>query len=228
MRSFKSILCLSFASLLSANAFIFAESPTNGEQKAVLWNLDNLESIGGHKVKVVGSPRVIETEGGKAIEFNGVGDALFVANNPLAGLKEFTAEVVFRPAAGGPREQRFLHFQPETSEDRVLFETRLPPEGRWFLDTYLQTGEGKHTLFADKFLHPLGPWYHAAIVVDGKSMRHYVNGEEELAADVKLLPLAAGQTSIGVRFNQVHWYQGAIRQIRVTPAVLKPAEFLKP
>lgn len=228
MRSFNSILCLSFASLLSANAFTLAESPTNGEQKAVLWNLDNLESIGGHKVKVVGSPRVIETDRGKAIEFDGQGDALFVANNPLAGLKEFTAEVVFRPAAGGPKEQRFLHFQPDTSEDRVLFETRLPAEGRWFLDTYLQTAEGKHTLFADKFLHPLGPWYHAAIVVDGKSMRHYVNGEEELAADVKLVPLAAGQTSIGVRFNQVHWYQGAIRQIRVTPAVLKPAEFLKP
>jgi hypothetical protein len=228
MRSNRLTLSLSFALLFTVNAGVRAESPTNGEQKAVLWNLDNLESIGGHKVKVVGSPRVIDTDGGKAIEFDGKGDALFVANNPLAGLKEFTAEVVFRPAAGGPKEQRFLHFQPDTSEDRVLFETRLPAEGRWFLDTYLQTGEGKHTLFADKFLHPLGPWYHAAIVVDGKSMRHYVNGEEELAADVKLVPLVAGQTSIGVRFNQVHWYQGAIRQIRVTPAVLKPAEFLKP
>ena len=59
-------------------------------------------------------------------------------------------------------------------------------------------------------------------------MRHYVNGKEELSADVKLLPLAAGETSIGVRHNKVHWYQGAIRQIRITPAVLKPDELLKP
>ena len=45
--------------------------------------------------------------------------------NPLAGLKEFTVEVVFQPAADGPKEQRFLHFQEEKSESRLLFETRL-------------------------------------------------------------------------------------------------------
>jgi hypothetical protein len=45
---------------------------------------------------------------------------------------------------------------------------------------------------------------------------------------VQLVPLAAGQTSIGVRFNKVHWFQGAIRQIRVTPDVLEPELFLKP
>ena len=59
-------------------------------------------------------------------------------------------------------------------------------------------------------------------------MRHYVGGKDELAADIQLAPLAAGQTSIGVRFKKVHWCQGAIRQIRITPAVLKPDEFLKP
>ncbi len=210
------------------SGFLLAADPPVPIKKAVVWNLDNLETIGGHKVTVVGKPRVIDADGGKAIEFDGKGDALFIAANPLAGLKEFTAEVIFRPVAGGPKEQRFLHFQPEGSEDRVLFETRLPSEGRWFLDTYLQTGEGQHTLFAEKSLHELGPWYHAAIVLDGKTMRHYVSGKEELAADVKLIPLAAGQTSIGVRFNKVHWFQGAIRQIRITPAALKPDEFLKP
>lgn len=196
--------------------------------ETVVWNFDNLETIGGQRVTVVGKPRVIETERGKAIEFDGKGDALYLDANPLAGLKQFTAEVVFRPAKDGPKEQRFLHFQPNGNEDRVLFETRLPAEGKWFLDTYLQTGEGKHTLFAEKSQHALGPWYAAAIVVDGKTMRHFVNGEEEMSADIKLTPLAAGQTSIGVRFNKVHWYQGAIRQIRITPAVLKPTEFLKP
>ncbi len=192
------------------------------------WRLDNLESIGGRTVTVVGKPRVIETDRGKAIEFNGKDDALFIDTNPLAGLHVFTVEVVFRPATLGPREQRFLHFQPRGSEDRLLFETRLPKDNEWFLDTYLQSGEGKHTLFAEKFTHPLGPWYHAAVVVDGKTMRHYVNGQLELSADVKLTPLAEGETSIGVRFNKVHWYQGAIRQIRVTPTALNPVGFLKP
>ena len=210
---------------LFGDAFLQADPPAGN---AVVWNLDNLEAIGGHRVTVVGKPRVIETDRGKAIAFDGRGDGVFVAANPLAGLKEFTVEVIFRPEAGGPKEQRFLHFQPNGSEDRLLFETRLTPAGRWFLDTYVQTGEGKQTLYAEKFLHPLGTWHHAAVVVDGKTMRHYVNGREELAGDVQLTPLAAGQTSIGVRFNQVFWYQGAIRQIRVTPAVLKADAFLKP
>lgn len=212
--------CVSVSSLAQADPPADTISP-------VVWTLDNLESIGGHRVSVVGKPRVIETDRGKAIEFDGRADGLFVAANPLTGLSQFTVEVIFRPASGGPVEQRFLHFQPEGSQERVLFETRLRPEGRWFLDTYLQTGEGKHTLFAEKFLHPIGDWYHAALVVDGRAMRHYVNGTEELAADIELIPLAAGQTSIGVRFNKVSWYQGAIRQIRITPKVLKPEEFLK-
>ena len=59
-------------------------------------------------------------------------------------------------------------------------------------------------------------------------MRHYVGGKEELAGDIQPGVLAAGQTSIGMRFNQVFWYQGAIRQIRITPAVLKSNAFLKP
>ena len=101
-------------------------------REPVVWNLDNLESIGGHAVTAVGKPRVIETDRGKAIEFDGRRDGLFVAANPLAGLKEFTAEVIFRPAAGGPKEQRFLHFQVKGSEDRLLYETRLTPSGKWF------------------------------------------------------------------------------------------------
>jgi len=213
--------------LLSFGRAALAADPL-APAESVTWNIDNLTSIGGHAVTVVGQPRVVKADGVKAIEFDGQDDGLFVAANPLAGLTQFTAEVIFRPAAGGPKEQRFLHFQPDGTEDRVLFETRLPPgTDRWFLDTYLQTGEGKHTLFAEKFLHPLDSWQHAAIVVDGPSMRHYVNGKEELSAEVKLTPLAAGKTSIGMRFNQVHWFQGAIRQIRITPKALKPEEFLK-
>ena len=59
-------------------------------------------------------------------------------------------------------------------------------------------------------------------------MRHFVNRKEELSANIEFAPLAAGPTSIGVRFNQVFWFQGAIRQIRVTPAVLNAGELLTP
>jgi hypothetical protein len=223
----KLVLGLSLVLSLGGPAPLRAGRPAGAPTNSVVWTLDNLESIGGHQVTVVGKPRLIDTVLGKAIEFDGRGDGVLVAANPLAGLKEFTAEVIFRPAAGGAKEQRFLHFQSNGSEDRALFETRLTTDGRWFLDTYLQSAKGKQTLYAEKHPHPLNAWHHAALVVDGKTMRHYVGGKEELTAAMQLGPLSAGQTSIGMRLNRVYWYHGAIRQIRITPAVLKPDAFLK-
>jgi Methane oxygenase PmoA/Concanavalin A-like lectin/glucanases superfamily len=197
-------------------------------QAPVTWHVNRLDAIGGHMATAVGSPRVIETPQGAAVEFDGQDDGLFLDANPLAGLRQFTAEVIFRPAAGGPPEQRFFHMQEENSDNRLLFETRLTADGRWFLDTFLKSGETNATLFAERFQHPLGPWYHAAVTVDGQTMRHFVNGVEEMNAAVKFAPLLEGRTSLGVRLNRVSWYRGAIRQIRITPRVLAREEFLTP
>jgi hypothetical protein len=66
------------------------------------------------------------------------------------------------------------------------------------------------------------------VTFDGQTMRHYVNGAEELKAEVAFLPQKPGRTSLGVRLNRVSWYRGAIRQVRVSPRVLEAREFLKP
>jgi hypothetical protein len=203
-------------------------APGDAAPIPVIWTLDRLDAIGGHAATVVGTPRVIETPQGKAIEFDGKGDGLFLPVDPLQGLSEFTAEVIFRPSVDGPKEQRFLHFQEEGSENRLLFETRLPGNNQWFLDSFIKSGDGNYTLFAEKSPHPIGPWYHAAVVMDGKTMRHFVNGIEELSTPIVYKPHGKGQTSIGVRINKVSWYKGAIRQIRITPRALPPTEFLKP
>jgi putative heme-binding domain-containing protein len=195
-------------------------------ENSVTWKIDNLEAIGGHKVTVLGQPRVIDTPQGKAVAFDGVDDGLSVANHPLAGAGKFTAEVVFQPSADGPKEQRFFHLQETGSENRVLFETRLVGQ-EWFLDTYIKSGAADATLFAEGFKHPIGPWYHAAIVVDGTKMRHYVNGKLELEKELAFQPHQPGETSIGVRHNRVFWYKGAIRTARFTPRVLSPEEFLE-
>jgi hypothetical protein len=118
--------------------------------------------------------------------------------------------------------------QEKASDDRILFETRLTDDGRWFLDTFIKSGAGNHTLFAEEFKHPVGKWYHAAIVVDGKEMRHYVDGRQELATQIDYRPQKAGQTSLGVRINKVHWFKGAIRTVRFTKRVLEPKDFLQP
>ena len=192
----------------------------------IVWQIDNLERIGGYGTHIVGSPKVIEAPGGKAVEFDGVGDGVFLDVHPLAGAEVFTEEVIFRPYSEGLEEQRFLHLQEDGSEDRILFETRLTDDNQWFLDSFVKSGEGNNTLYAEGFRHPIGPWYHAAIVVDGREMRHYVNGEQEIAMEVDFAPQGPGRTSIGVRINHESWYKGAVRTARFTRRVLKPDEFL--
>ena len=193
-----------------------------------VWLIDNLESIDGHEIEVVGSPALIETPAGKAGEFDGEGDARFVDVHPLAGLEVFTVEVIFRPYADGLKEQRFFHMQEDGSDDRVLFETRLTGDNQWFLDTFIRSGEGSYVLFAEDFKHPIGPWYHAAIVMDDEKVRHYVNGELELEKEIDFTPHTQGRTSLGVRINTVHWYKGAMSKARFTSGILSPEEFLKP
>lgn len=193
----------------------------------VVWNLDNLRSIGGHAVTVTGEPRVIETPLGKAIEFDGVDDGILIDVHPLAGMARFTVEVIFQPYADGQPEQRFFHMQENTSESRVMFETRLVEGGLWFLDTFIKSGEQGIPLYAADNKHEIGPWYHAAIVSDGTSFSHYVNGELELGEKIQYAVQGPGRTSLGVRLNEVHWFKGAIRMVKFTPGVLAPDEFEK-
>lgn len=197
-----------------------------------VWIFDRLDQIGGHKTKVLGNPRVIDTPLGKAVEFDGDGDAIFFEVHPLAGAATFTWEVIFRPDSGGRPEQRFFHFQerdPKTGNDtetRLLFETRLTGD-RWFLDSFAFSAGASRALMNRERLHPLDAWYHAAMVYDGKEFSNYVNGELEGKAAIQLAPQGDGRASAGVRINLRDYFKGAIRMARMTRRALTPAEFLK-
>jgi len=194
----------------------------------IVWDVDNLESIGGHKTTVLGAPKVIETGNGRAVEFDGAKDGLLVEELPLAGAEKFTLEIIFRPDAKGPKEQRFLHLQEDGCEYRILIETRLTEDNLWYLDTYINSAKGDKTLVESANTHPVGQWYNATLVYDGREMRHYVNAVKEMSAKLPFGPLNRGKTSIGVRINQVYWFKGAIRRVRFTRGILTPEEFLKP
>jgi hypothetical protein len=196
-----------------------------------VWTFDRLDSIGGHKTTVLGEPRVIDAPVGKAVEFDGVDDALFIENHPLAGATAFTWEAIFRPD-GGQREQRWFHLSerdPATGADtdnRMLFEIRVV-EGQWFLDSYNQSGAASKALMNKTALHPLGVWHHVASVYDGKEFSNYVNGVREGAAELPLAPHGPGHASVGVRINQVFFFKGAVHLARFTRRALTPSEFLK-
>jgi hypothetical protein len=195
-------------------------------REPVVWRIDNLRAIGGHPVTVIGSPRIVETGDGAAIEFNGQADGLVLDVNPLAGLARFTVEIVFQPAPGGPPEQRFLHFEEGRSGNRALIETRMLSADSWCLDTFLRHGTSSLTLIDRSARHPAGRWHVATLTYDGRIMRHYVSGRLEASGRVSFRPLASGRTAIGMRLNQVHWFSGLIRGIRVTPDALRPDQLL--
>ena len=196
------------------------------EKRQFLWRMDNLSEIGGHRPTVLGNPQVIEAPEASAVAFDGQDDGLIVDVNPLSGAQSFTVEVIFRPDPSANKAQRFLHMQA-SEENRVLVETRLNDANEWFLDTFIKSGESEKTLQSREILHPLGQWYHAALTYDGRWMRHYVNGTEEMSGEVKYAPVEGGRTSIGCRLNQVFWFQGAIQKVRVTHAALSPDQFLE-
>jgi hypothetical protein len=181
------------------------------------WVIDNIDSIGGQTPQLLGAPRL---DAG-AVCFDGVDDALLFPAHPLAGLSAFTLQVRFRPDAGGPAEQRFIHAQAAGSEHRVLIETRVNAN-EWYLDTYLRSGTTESTLVDPARTHPADLWYWAALSYANGTMRHFVDGTEEASAAIAFEPLAAGELGVGVRLNQMYWFKGCISELRIAAQALPP------
>ena len=103
------------AALIGVTAAVLLWS---ANRRSDVWKFDSTTTIGGHAVTAEGHPHVISTPAGKAVEFGGVDDALFLKVHPLAGAETFTWEVIFRPDVGGAAEQRFFHFQQDGADTR--------------------------------------------------------------------------------------------------------------
>jgi len=201
-------------------------------QDEVIWRFDRLDQIGGHPTTLLGHPQVIETPAGKAIQFNGLDDAVYVETHPLAGAGSFTWEVIFRPDLGGAPEQRFFHLQerdPKTGADtntRMLFEIRVIGD-QWALDSFAMSGTQSLALLDRAKLHTLGAWHVAAAVYDGHEFRNYVDGLLQGSGPLHLAPQGEGHTSIGTRINRVNYFKGAVLEARMTRRAMAPSEFLK-
>jgi len=201
---------------------LFGSAKSKGS-KVIQWNIAELVASKS-EVRIAGNPQIIESKYGKVIEFNGIGDGLFLTDTPLADLKQFTIEVLFYPESGGNFEQRFFH-TGEIRGDRVLLEIRTTATD-WYFDAFVQSGNQKMTLIDPTMLHPINQWVHVAYVVDHGKLYTYINGQKELEGSIKFSPIQTGKTSIGVRLNEQSWFKGAISQIRISPKALKPKEFL--
>lgn len=175
-------------------------------------------------ITVSGSPKLVTSPYGAAVQFDGVDDALLLEEMPLKSYESFTIEMLFRPDVDGPFEQRIVHIG-EVSDDRMLLEIRAV-DGRWYFDGFVASGNNKKALIDDSLVHPLGQWYHVALVVTPDSLTTFVDGIQELQEPFTFEPINTGRSSIGVRLNEKSWYKGMIYRIRITPGELHPKDFI--
>jgi hypothetical protein len=197
------------------------------------WDIDNLETIGGHPVTYLGDPAVVSTETGNAVEFDGDGDRLLVDANPIGTSREFTVEVIFWPDACYPEnaDPRFLHIQDpsDPQNKRVMIELRLNQDNECYLDGFMLTDNDDLALIDENLTHPTETWLHAAITYRDGVFKTYVNGVEELSGNVgykELILREAGKTSLGSRMDERNWFRGKIKTVKVTRKALSPADFL--
>jgi len=203
-----------------------ASDDTTGATTALdplVWQVDRIAAWDGEPCEVWGAPQVREDPDGPVVVFDGEDDALVIDANPISGWSAFTIEVLMWVDAAGIPEQRFLHIA--AGEDiRLLMEIRLNPDGQWCVDTFLRSGESQLALIDRARLHDPGRWHWVALRYDGRTMSHFVNGEQECVGDVQFPAMDGGRTSLGARQTRNFWFKGAVREVRFHPVAVAQEE----
>lgn len=219
------ILLFIFCSLPLPVSILYSQVaiPNDTIQKTIVWFPSGfLTNTKG--VQLSGHPISGTSLFGEAASFNGVNDAITLKEMPLKNLASFTVEMIFRPAKNAPFEQRVLHMG-EVSRDRVLLEIRAVGE-QWYFDGFAASGSHKKALADTTLTHPLGEWHHVAFVVEQNRLRTFVNHQLELEHPFNFSPILTGSSSIGMRLNHRSYFKGDIFQIRISPGVIPPEDFL--
>jgi hypothetical protein len=236
--------CKTLTALLGAAmtfpSHAFAQTSVDG---LVVWNFDRLDRIGGNPAHVDGQPKIVTTAAGKAVQFDGIHDGLFIDKHPLAGFSQFTFEALVRPD-GGEQAQRWFHLaetDPATGLDattdpgnptadknpRFTFELRVVDGDKVYFESFTH-GSTYQSALADKNkVHPVGRWYVVSQTYDGKMHRSYVNGELEKEGPLAFTPQGPGHSSVGIRINHVSPFKGAVMRARFAPRALAVSDLMK-
>jgi hypothetical protein len=165
---------LHFASLVSAGSLLFGQSA--GAENAEVWMFNQTSAVGGHATQVLAHPQVIETPLGKAVQFSGVADALFVPVHPWQVRKPGRGR-----SSSGRTRMALRHSDSSTYRCWIRQRERIPMTGcclRYGLSTgsgdsfAMADGQSKTLLNCEK-LHPVGRWYRVTAVYNGKTLSNY-------------------------------------------------------
>jgi hypothetical protein len=226
MKTYK-LLLFAFLSIIVCHSNCFSQS-----SDSIIWDLESTNNIGAFFTSPHTSmPHIIiDRKFRMVVHFNGIDQGLLIKGNPLGDAKTFIIEIIFKPdSSNNPNnyEQRFFHLQDTTNNNcRILFELRLLKSQRWALDVFSSSDSSRLTLLDTTITHPVGKWYHAAMVFENGTVTSYVNGVKELSGKVRFFPIKNAQISLGVRQNLKSFFKGAIAKVKFTKRALLPNEFI--
>ncbi len=218
-------------SLIISNSVLFAT------ENQLIWTIDNLTLIEGNTVVTYGSPKVISTELGNAIEFNsnavtapvsGAGDRIQIKANPLGtSTGEFTIEMIFKPyPTSVDFAPRVLHIcRPDGMSGPRVMTMEIRSTSTWTTDFYIKSVTGSGVMGTTSYA--TGQWMHLAMTYKDGILKGYVNGNPDVSytgSKYTGLPSTA-EVSLGGRMNNVNYFKGAIRKLIFTPVALDPAQF---
>jgi hypothetical protein len=116
----------------------------------------------------------------------------------------------------------------DPEEKRVMIELRVDANNMCYMDGFMKTDAGSLPLKDETLVHPTEVWQHVAITYKDSTLTTYFNGVEELSGTLhyaNAIVNTIGKTSIGARMNEVKFYSGLIKTLKVTHARLAPEDF---
>lgn len=193
-----------------------------------IWRLDQLPAPAEPQATLFGSPLPTPTERGPALRFNGQSDGLILHAPTCLDQPAFTLEALFMPIPGGPDEQRFVHVQADNADSRALLELRTAGPDHWYADVFLGCNGREQFLNDPALLHSMNQWHTLALICDGRFIQQWVNGRPELNADFPADPLGPCSIALGMRINQIWWFNGLLHTVRLTHRPLPRQDLLRP
>jgi hypothetical protein len=99
------------------------------------------------------------------------------------------------------------------------------------MDGFVKTDSGSLTLIDETLVHSTEVWQHVAITYKDSTLSTYFNGTKELNGTLhyaRTIVNTVGKTSLGGRMNDVAYYAGLMKTLKVTHACLEPEDFIIP
>ena len=213
------LVCFVFVSLTILTASVFAD-----DTLVAYWSFDDTVkdlSGNGNDGEIKGDPQWVEGKFGKALQFDGVDDFVFVKDSDSLDVTDaLTLEAWIKPEAIPASGERKVVYK----SDAYLIKVR---SSKISCDVNVNGWIGS---LYDVKNTPLDEWYHVAVVYDGTAEILYINAVEvdrkersgKISATAKHLGIGAIKKDDNS--NPYDFFKGLIDEVRIYSRAMGPDE----